>query len=194
MTYVNVYILRYVICKNVYTQIRTTYYATITYSYSHYLGTFMHIKSTYEFGYTQKQRRYPKINFKLSKFNLSWRNCEPIAIKIGLNSGVKLMVILQPFIISTRMAHFFLSLHLHSTTQEELEGAAVSALRRAIVEVKQRWSVIGWVTNNLLTRASPCFGRHFKPLGQTAFAVVSTHQPALGPSGGLWAVLLMCNP
>jgi hypothetical protein len=25
-------------------------------------------------------------------------------------------------------------------------GPAVSALRRAIVEVKQRWSVIGWVT------------------------------------------------
>jgi hypothetical protein len=30
---------------------------------------------------------------------------------------------------------------------------------RAITEVKQRWSVIGWVTKNLLSRASPCFGR-----------------------------------
>jgi hypothetical protein len=28
---------------------------------------------------------------------------------------------------------------------EELDGLAVSALRRAIAEVKQRWSVIGWV-------------------------------------------------
>jgi hypothetical protein len=27
-----------------------------------------------------------------------------------------------------------------------------------------------------------------------ALAVVSTHQPALGPRGGLWPVLLMCNP
>jgi hypothetical protein len=29
---------------------------------------------------------------------------------------------------------------------EELDGPAVSALRRAIAEVKQRRSVIGWVT------------------------------------------------
>jgi hypothetical protein len=34
---------------------------------------------------------------------------------------------------------------------EELDGRAVSALRRAIAEVKQRWSVIGWVTKNLLS-------------------------------------------
>jgi hypothetical protein len=27
-----------------------------------------------------------------------------------------------------------------------------------------------------------------------AFAVVSTYQPALGPRGGLWPVLLMINP
>jgi hypothetical protein len=45
----------------------------------------------------------------------------------------------------------------------------------------------------LLSRAPPCFGRHFKPLVQAAFAVVSTHQPALGPRGGS-PVLLMCNP
>jgi hypothetical protein len=31
---------------------------------------------------------------------------------------------------------------------EELDGPAVIALRRAIGEVKQRWSVIGWVTKN----------------------------------------------
>jgi hypothetical protein len=43
------------------------------------------------------------------------------------------------------------------------------------VEVKQRWSVIGWVTKNLLSRAPPCFGRHVKPLVPAAFAVVSTN-------------------
>jgi hypothetical protein len=39
-----------------------------------------------------------------------------------------------------------------------LHGPAVSALRRAFAEVKQRWSVIGWVTKNLLYRVPPCFG------------------------------------
>jgi hypothetical protein len=75
---------------------------------------------------------------------------------------------------------------------EELDGPAGSTLRRAIAEVKQRWSVIIWVTKNLLSRAPPCFGRHVKPLVPAAF--VSTHQPALGPRGGLWPVLLMCHP
>jgi hypothetical protein len=36
---------------------------------------------------------------------------------------------------------------------EELDGLAISSLRRAITEVKQRWSVIGWMTKNLLSRA-----------------------------------------
>jgi hypothetical protein len=49
----------------------------------------------------------------------------------------------------------------------EHDGHAVSVLRRAIAEVKQHCSVIGYVTKNLLSRAA------------TAFAVVSTHQPAL---------------
>jgi hypothetical protein len=35
---------------------------------------------------------------------------------------------------------------------EELDGPAVRALQRAIAEVKQRWSVIGWVTKNVLFR------------------------------------------
>jgi hypothetical protein len=30
------------------------------------------------------------------------------------------------------------------------------------------------------------------PLVPAAFAVVSSHQPALGPRDGLWPVLLMC--
>jgi hypothetical protein len=46
---------------------------------------------------------------------------------------------------------------------------------RAIAEVKQRWSVIRRVTKNELSRASPCFGRHVKPLVSAGFAVVSTH-------------------
>jgi hypothetical protein len=75
----------------------------------------------------------------------------------------------------------------------ELDGPAVRALQRAIAEVKQRWSVIGWMTKNLLYRAPPCFGRHVKPLVSDTFAVVSIHQPALGPHGWLWPVLLMCN-
>jgi hypothetical protein len=74
----------------------------------------------------------------------------------------------------------------------ELNGPAVSALRRAIAEVKQRWSVIGWVTKNLLYLAPPRFGRHVKPLVPAVFAVVITRQLTLGPRGGLWPVLLVC--
>jgi hypothetical protein len=68
---------------------------------------------------------------------------------------------------------------------EKLDDPAVSTLRHAIAEVKQRWSAIGWVTKNLLSRAPPCFGRDVKPLAPAAFAAVSTHQSALGPRGGL---------
>jgi hypothetical protein len=39
----------------------------------------------------------------------------------------------------------------------ELDGPAVSALRRAIAEVKQRWSIIGWVTKNSLSQVPTCF-------------------------------------
>jgi hypothetical protein len=47
---------------------------------------------------------------------------------------------------------------------------------------------------NLLFRAPVCFRRHVKPLVPAAFAVVSTYLPALDTRGGLWPVLLMCNP
>jgi hypothetical protein len=57
---------------------------------------------------------------------------------------------------------------------EELDGPVVNTLRRAFAEVKQHWSVIGWVSKNLLSRAPPCFGRYVKPLVSAAFAVVST--------------------
>jgi hypothetical protein len=58
----------------------------------------------------------------------------------------------------------------------ELDGPAVSVLRRAIAETKQSWSVIGWVTKNLLSQAPPFFGRHVKPSVPATIAVVSTHQ------------------
>jgi hypothetical protein len=64
---------------------------------------------------------------------------------------------------------------------------------RTIAKANQRWSVIGWVTKNVLSRA-PCFGRHVKPLVPAVFAVVSTYQSALGWRGGLWPVLLVGNP
>jgi hypothetical protein len=70
---------------------------------------------------------------------------------------------------------------------KELDGPAASALERMLAEAKQRWSIIGWVTKNLLSRAPPGFERHVKPLVPDTFAVVSTHQPALGPRG-LWPV------
>jgi hypothetical protein len=56
-------------------------------------------------------------------------------------------------------------------------GPAVSALQRAIAEVKLRWSVIWWVTRNLLSRAPPCFGRHVKPLVPAAFTVIVPTNP-----------------
>jgi hypothetical protein len=37
---------------------------------------------------------------------------------------------------------------------EELDGPAVSALRHAIAEAKQRCSVIGWVTKKLIISSS----------------------------------------
>jgi hypothetical protein len=65
-----------------------------------------------------------------------------------------------------------------SAKNEEVDGSAVSALQRAIADVKlvSHWSV----TKNLLSRVPSCFGRHVMPLFPTTFAVVSTHQPALG--------------
>jgi hypothetical protein len=65
-------------------------------------------------------------------------------------------------------------LRISNKYRRELKRPAVSALRRAIAEVKQRWSVIERVTKNLLSRAPPCFGRH----DPDAFAVISTYQPA----------------
>jgi hypothetical protein len=57
----------------------------------------------------------------------------------------------------------------------EFDGPAVTALWRAIAEVKQRCSVIRWVTKNLLSRVPSCFGKHVKPFVPAAFAAVGTH-------------------
>jgi hypothetical protein len=64
----------------------------------------------------------------------------------------------------------------------QLDGPVASALRRAIAEVKQCWSVIEWVTKNVLSRAFPCFGRHDMTLVilLAVFAVVSTPKPHWG--------------
>jgi hypothetical protein len=72
----------------------------------------------------------------------------------------------------------------------DFDGPVISALRRAIAEVKQRWSVIGWVTKKILSRAPPRLRRYFKPLVPAVFAIVSTHQPALGPCGVVLVVLI----
>jgi hypothetical protein len=71
--------------------------------------------------------------------------------------------------------------------KEELHGLAISALWRAIADVKQRWSVIGWVAKNLLSRALRASKgtEEVKLLVLLVFEIVSTHQPALSPSGRL---------
>jgi hypothetical protein len=55
----------------------------------------------------------------------------------------------------------------------KVRSSMISELRRAIAEDTQCWSVIGWVTKNLLSRASPCFGRQVKPLVPAAFAITN---------------------
>jgi hypothetical protein len=60
---------------------------------------------------------------------------------------------------------------------EEPDGPAVMVLWRVIMEVKQRWSVIRWVTKHLLSRVPPCFGRHVKPFVPAAILVVPPTNP-----------------
>jgi hypothetical protein len=79
---------------------------------------------------------------------------------------------------------------------EELDGPAVSALRRAIEEVKQRWSVIGWVTKiyylELLRDSEGTFSRWSR-----------LHLQSLTPTNPHWArvvgygpfsLCVMCDP
>jgi hypothetical protein len=84
---------------------------------------------------------------------------------------------------------------------EELDGLAVSALRRAIVEVKQRWSVIGWVTKYLLSRTlsegtlsrwsrlelqslAPTNPHWARVVGYGPFSLCVIHKEGLCPSNG----------
>jgi hypothetical protein len=60
---------------------------------------------------------------------------------------------------------------IEAHNQEELDGPGVSAFRRTIAEVKQRYSV----TKNVLSRALSFFERHVKPLVLAVFSVVSTY-------------------
>jgi hypothetical protein len=78
-------------------------------------------------------------------------------------------------------------LNLELRRTEEHDGPTVTALLRTITEIKQCWSVTGWVTKNLVSRVTPCFGKHVKPLVPVIFAVVSIHKSALGPRGGFMA-------
>jgi hypothetical protein len=74
---------------------------------------------------------------------------------------------------------------------DELNGPAV----RFGVRSRKLSNIGHWMGDQKFiidSKAPPCFGRHVKPV-LAAFAVVSTHQSALGPRGGLWPVLLMCN-
>jgi hypothetical protein len=57
-----------------------------------------------------------------------------------LKRGLKLLEDLKDYILQL--------LNGNGSIIEELDGPAVSALRRAIAEVKQRWSVMRWVTTN----------------------------------------------
>jgi hypothetical protein len=49
----------------------------------------------------------------------------------------------------------------------------------------RKLSNVGQMDDQKIYYLAPCFGRHVKPLVPGAFAVVSTHQSALGPRGEL---------
>jgi hypothetical protein len=81
---------------------------------------------------------------------------------------------------------------------EELDGPAVSALRLKIVEVEQRWSVIGWVTKNLLSRTPPCFGTPTnthcaRVVGYGPFSLCVIHKEGLCPSSRDINRMMMMN-
>jgi hypothetical protein len=69
---------------------------------------------------------------------------------------------------------------------EEFDGLAVSALRRAIAEVKHHWSIIGWVTKTLLSGAPPCFKKQVKPLVPAV--------KSLAPTNPHWARMVGYGP
>jgi hypothetical protein len=64
---------------------------------------------------------------------------------------------------------------------------------RSACDTENKATLVGQrMAKYLVSQAPPCFGRYAKPL-DPAFALIITHQSALGPLGGLWPVVLMCN-
>jgi hypothetical protein len=65
------------------------------------------------------------------------------------------VVVLRPISIYLSIKNVYVpavgALRSNNFNFEELDGPAYSALRRAIAEAKQNWSVIEWVTKNLLS-------------------------------------------
>jgi hypothetical protein len=120
---------------------------------------------------------------RLSSWNNSWRACATTSMDTSTHisnpcyRGTSSACYLVSTIKSNCEPYFLERSHtvrqLFQTIARSLISPAVSALRRAVLEVKQSWSFIVWVTKNLLSRAPPCFGRHVKPVPD-AFAVVST--------------------
>jgi hypothetical protein len=59
----------------------------------------------------------------------------------NVHDNVKVKLTILDYLYGSKILCF-------NTYSQELDGSAVSALRRAIAEVKQHWSVIEWVNKN----------------------------------------------
>jgi hypothetical protein len=70
---------------------------------------------------------------------------------------------------------------------EELDGPTVSALRRAIAEVKEHWLVIRWLTNILLSRVH-------SSLEDTLSRWSRLHLQVLAPTNPHWARVVGYGP
>jgi hypothetical protein len=101
-------------------------------------------------------------------------------------------------IITFIMSIIYLSWFHGTGRSDVLVGPAVSALQRAIAEVKQRWSGIGWMTKIVLSWAPPCFIKHIRPLVPATFAVVAPTNPhwsrVLARSPYVWSMRKACAP
>jgi hypothetical protein len=75
----------------------------------------------------------------------------PVRVVVGL---VFLPVIEKK---TFRLILYWFTICVYCGYYEELDGNAVSVLRRTIAEAEQHWSVIGWVTKKLLSQAPPCW-------------------------------------
>jgi hypothetical protein len=129
---------------------------------------------------------------------LSFRDRTLYALSAGSSSSPSNEKQLEPrwYVISYNSLRIFLTdLRLSFLLARWPRGRP---LRRAIAQVKQRWSVIGWVTKNLLCRAPPCFGRHVlylqslaptnphwaRMVGYGPFSLCIIHKEGLCPSNG----------